>query len=103
MYTIFVIDVRTGLTKFRIENHHLWEHEVKGFLTSNYDFIVLNQEGLSFIPLGAQEKRAIHAVEGVKRMVHSLQSCNYLKIEDSNHIYFEKPRKTERRIVSIQD
>ena len=71
-YIMFIIDHATGLTKFRFEHNHLWEHQVKGFLTSFNDFIILNDEGLSFIPLGTYEKRTIQALEGSERMVHSL-------------------------------
>ena len=99
-YILFMIDLATGLTKFRFEHNHLWENQVKGFLTSFNDFIILNDEGLSFIPLGTYDKRTITPLEGAERMVHSLQSCNYLKVEDSNFIYFEA-QNGDKRIVSI--
>lgn len=33
IFSILVIDVKTGVTKFRFENAHMWENTVKGFLT----------------------------------------------------------------------
>ena len=37
-------------------------------------------------------------------MVHSLESCNYLKIEDSNHLKFLRPKNGEsERLVQIQE
>ena len=37
-------------------------------------------------------------------MVHSLMSCNYLKIEESNHIYVERTMPdTNQRVINIQE
>lgn len=96
LYTVFVIEIDTGHIKFKHENSQLWESPVKGFLNSNtHDFIILNKEGTSFIPLGNVEKKSILNPDGVKRMVHSLGSCDYLKIGDSNHVKFSKPKMGE--------
>lgn len=76
---------------------------MKGFLNScSHDFIILNKDGTSFLPLGNREKKAIYNPDGVKRIVHSLESCNYLKIEDSNHLKFLRPKNGEsERLVQI--
>ena len=72
-------------------------------MNSSDDFLVLNKEGLSFIPLGNTEKRRIQVADGIDRMVHSLASCNYLKIEDTNYIHFIRPKgNSERRHVGIE-
>ena len=103
LYTIFVIDLETSQVRFRFETNHLWEHEAKGFITSFNDFIILNHEGLAFIPLGIYEKRSIKPEEGAERMVHSLTSCQYLRVEESNFLYFSKPTSGDCRIMKIQD
>ena len=72
-YSVFVIDIDSGRIKFKHESYQLWESPVIGFLNSfSNDFVILNKEGTSFIPLGNQEKRAIFNPDGTERMVHSL-------------------------------
>jgi hypothetical protein len=62
----------------------------------------LNKEGTSFLPLGKKEKRAIHNPSGTERMVHSLPSCDYLKIDPSNMLSFERPKQgSNNRTVKI--
>lgn len=37
-------------------------------------------------------------------MVHSLKSCNYLKIEETNHIFVERPKPdSDVRVINIQE
>ena len=104
LFSAIVLDMKTGMIKFRYESYQLWESPVTGFLNSQNDFVVLNREGLSFLPLGNQENRAFCNSDGVNRMVHSLQSCNYLKIEDSNHLLFERPKNgNTNRLIHIQE
>jgi len=44
---------------------------------------------MSFVKLGHREiKREIGNVDGIKRIIHSIGSANYLKIEDTNTISF---------------
>jgi len=76
-----------------------------GFLnTQSHDFIILNKDGTSFLPLGLREKTSIDNDDGIRRMVHSLESCNYLKIENSNHLKFMNAKNGETdRIVMIQE
>lgn len=61
-------------------------------MNKSHDFIILNKAGLSFIPLGNQQKKIIKNPDGSDRMVHSLESLSYLKIEDSNHIKITRPQ-----------
>ena len=76
-----------------------------GFLnTFSNDFIVLNKGGTSFIPLGTQEKRAIFNPDGTERMVHSLRSCEYLRIEPSNLMQFDRPNQDQQnRTICVQE
>lgn len=104
-YTVFVIDIDSGRLKFKHENYQLWESPVIGFLnTFSNDYVILNKEGTSFVPLGKQEKRAIDNPDGTERMVHSLPSCCYLEIDDSNFLSFERPNQGSlNRLVKIQE
>jgi len=104
-YTVFVVDIESSRIQFRHDNYQLWESPVLGFL-NNYqnDFIILNKEGTSFLPLGTVEKRAIYNPDGTERMVHSLTSCDYLKISESNLLTFERPKQdSNNRKVKIQE
>lgn len=84
--------------------YQLWESPIKGFMNKSCDYIILNKEGLSFIPLGNQQKKMIANPDGCDRMVHSLESCSYLKIEDTNHIQITRPRHNKKtRDICIKE
>jgi len=68
----------------------LWESEVRGFLISGKkDFCVLSKAGLNTIALGAIDKREVFDENNNERMVHSLESVNFLKVASDNYILFE--------------
>jgi hypothetical protein len=68
----------------------LWESEVRGFLISGKkDFCILSKSGLNIIALGAIDKREIFDENNAERMVHSLESVNFLKVAHDNYILFE--------------
>jgi len=52
------------------------------------------------LSLGTAEKRAIVDNNGIDRMLHSLESCNYLKVDPNNHLVFECA-KQDKKIISI--
>ena len=54
----------------------------------NLDFVTLNREGINIIALGSVEKREIMDADGQERMLHSLQSVNYLKVDPENYLLF---------------
>lgn len=87
-YNVFVIDLKTSLIKYWNESFQLWESPVKGFLLSTNDFMILSKDGMNLLAIGHKESRIVTDKDGKKRMIHSLGSCNYLKIEDSNHLLF---------------
>lgn len=91
-YTVFIVNIETGRISYKHDCYQLWERPVFGFLnTFSNDFVILNKYGTSFIPLGNQERRAIYNPDGTERMVHSLRSCDYLKLEPNNILTFERP------------
>jgi len=42
---------------------------------------LINRDGISVIALGEKEKRELRDAEGNDRMIHSLSSMNYLKVD----------------------
>lgn len=90
-YTIMVIDRDSCKVLYRHINYQLWESPVSGFLcTFNNDFVILNKDGMSFAKLGSKElKKKLHRSEGIKKIIHSVGSANYLKIEETNTISFQ--------------
>ena len=74
---------------FRHESFQLWESQISGILThKNNDFIKVNRDGIAIIALGAIEKRKLRDAEGAERMIHSLESMNYLKVDPGNFLLF---------------
>ena len=56
---------------------------------------------MSILSLGSIEKRHLVDNKGVDRMLHSLESVNFLKVDKGNYIVFECANGDERQI-SIQ-
>jgi hypothetical protein len=61
---------------------------VKGFLLRTNDFIILSKDGINLLSLGQGAPKTVKDDKGAERKIHSLGSCNYLKIEPSNHLLF---------------
>ena len=98
-YNVFVIDLNNAkLIKYWHEGYQLWESPVKGFLLGTNDFLILSKDGQNLIALGEKKKRPIKDKDGLDRLVHSVGSCNYLKIEPTNHIMFRMQFYDDRRI-----
>lgn len=50
-------------------------------LHRNKDYIMLNNDGLSLIGLGTEEKKNILDDQGNSKMIHALESISFLKLE----------------------
>ena len=104
-YNVIVFDVSTdenSVIAYRHESFQLWESEICGLLLSGTnDFLILNKDGMNVIALGSTNKRTV--VDNMKqvRMLHSLDSFTYLKIDPGNYIVFECA-KMDKRVISIQ-
>lgn len=59
----------------------------------------MNRDGISVISLGSDGKRIITASNGQEKMIHPLESTNYLKVEHDNYIRFEF--SGENKIIHI--
>jgi len=55
-------------------------------LHRNKDYIMLNNDGLSIIGLGTEEKRDVQDDQNNSKMIHSLESISFLKLEPQNFI-----------------
>lgn len=54
------------------------------------DYISLSKDGLSILGLDSKNQmKYLTDNHGTRYLVHSLASCNYLKIDTQNHILFE--------------
>jgi hypothetical protein len=51
------------------------------------------------ISLGSEGKRSIKAHNGQEKMIHPLESTNYLKVEKDNYIQFDFAG--ERKIIKV--
>jgi histidinol-phosphate/aromatic aminotransferase/cobyric acid decarboxylase-like protein len=69
-------------------------------LSDKKDYVALSKAGLNIIALGAIDKREAKDEKGGERMVHSLESVNYLKVNKGNFVLFECA--DEDRVISIQ-
>ena len=64
--------------------------------TTNQDFVIVNRDGINVIALGDLEKSHIKDAEGNSRMIHSLMSMNYLKVNPSNFLLFACAKADQR-------
>ena len=69
-------------------------------LSDKKDFIALNKTGLNIIALGAIDKREVLDTNGSERMIHSLESVNYLKVNKGNFVLFSCA--DEDRVIAIE-
>ena len=74
---------------YRHESFQLWESEINGTLLHNTnDFITVNRDGINVFALGSTQKRPIIDANGDARMINSLESMNYLKLDPINVLVF---------------
>lgn len=103
-YNVIVMDISVNDEQtmiFRHESFQLWESECMGLLLGrNKDYITVNKQGMQVLSLGSTERRAIKDSQGFDRMIHSLESVNFLKLDSNNYVLFECA-KPEARIISI--
>ena len=63
---------------------------------------MLCKDGINVINLGNTLKKEVSDQMGNTRIMHSLGSCNYLRLEKKNHIHF-KCQFYDNRRVCIKD
>ena len=72
-------------------------------LSKHKDFVSLNRDGINLVALGSTEKRLLVDQEGNERIIHSLESCNYLKVDHTNYIMFACAKYNDRQIQVQQE
>lgn len=102
IFTIMVLDIDLNAKRsliFRHESFQLWESEVKGImLESSKDFISVNKDGINVVALGSTAHRPVTDSQGIDRMLHSLESMIFLKVDPDNHINFASQNMLKREI-----
>jgi hypothetical protein len=101
------MDITTDESKtlmYRHESYQLWESDIQGILLQhNCDFISVNRDGIHVISLGSEHNRHLVDGTGRDRMLHSLESVSYLKVDDSNYINFATQNMQKREIHIMQE
>ena len=89
-YTINVINLNNGLLMFKMETFCLWETGIMSFLNdSTHDYITLTDTGMKITGLRWDlNTKSVRDNENRKLKLHSLSSCKYLMLDESNHILF---------------
>jgi hypothetical protein len=93
-YNIVVIDLAKDGEKMgtlqRFESFQLWESKCSSILLHNNEFyITFSNRGMNVVALGASEKYKLKDCNGDNRMIHSLESLSFLKLEPINFINFK--------------
>tara|TARA_B110000285_G_C15111781_1_gene611561 strand:+ start:2008 stop:2211 length:204 start_codon:yes stop_codon:yes gene_type:complete len=67
-------------------------------LQGTNDFIAANRDGICVFALGSEQKRPIKDVNGDMRMLNSLESMNYLKLDPTNVLVFANQNMAKREV-----
>lgn len=103
-YNIVSVDLGLNRVVYRHESFQLWESESKGiFISKNKDFLKLNKYGLQVMSLGGKEKRKLYDHYNNLKVLISLDSYDYLKLEQDNHILFDGTREDYETITINQE
>ena len=98
-FNVFCIDIMDNyLIRYWYEGYQLWESPIRGFLLSNNDFLMLSKDGINLVALGHKPIKLVQDKDSQKRLMHSLGSCDYLKIEKTNHLLFACQYYEDRQI-----
>ena len=86
---------------FRHESFCLWESVISGFLNgATNDYISLDQNGLGVMSLSQKFlTKQVEAQHGQRAIVHSMQTCQYFKLNEKNHLLFKCSSPSERLIM----
>ena len=102
IYTVQVVDIsrETPWQLYKHESFQLWESQITAFfINRNKEYIMMNRDGISVISLGSEGKRIITGSNGQEKIIHPLESTNYLKVEHDNYIRFEF--SGEKKVIHI--
>ena len=98
-FNVFCFDLdRDFLIRYWYEGYQLWESPIRGFLLKSNDFLMLSKDGINLIALGDKDAKMVRDKDRQKRLMHSLGSCDYLKVESTNHLLFACQYYDDRQI-----
>ena len=53
------------------------------------EYVLINRNGINIISLcNKNHKRSVKSKDGQEKMIHSLESINYLKVDQENYVQF---------------
>jgi hypothetical protein len=84
------------------ESFQLWESKVSGLLLQRTkDYLSFSKAGINVVSLGSCGKKELIDAEGLNKMIHSLDSLSFLKVEPINFLNFYC-QDYNNRVVSIE-
>lgn len=84
------------------ESFQLWESNISGMLlTDSKDFLSFSKAGINILALGQVPKRKLVDNEGQSKVIHSLDSLSFLKVDKTNYMNF-KCQEYSNRVISIE-
>ena len=85
------------------ESFQLWEGSIFGMClqTHNKEYVTMSKSGLNVLALGKVDQRKLSSVDGQAKMIHSLDSLSFLKVDKINFINF-KCQDYNNRIISVE-
>lgn len=87
---------------FRHEAFQLWESKVSGLiLLKNKDYVSFSKSGINVLAMGSTHKKEITDCDGQKKMIHSLDSLSFLKVEPINFLNYQC-QDYNNRVISIE-
>ena len=89
-FFVIVVDLLNEEVVFRHDSFNLWETKIMSFLNdATLDYVSLSERGMGVIGLSTQFlTKRVKDNAGDMHQVHSLASCDYLKLNPRNHILF---------------
>ena len=92
-YNVVVNDLSSSVlsrcTLHRHECFQLWESSVSGILlTQSKNYVTFSKEGMHVIALGNEDKKLLDDQDGNPKILHSLDSLNFLKCDQLNFLNF---------------
>ena len=89
-------------TLFRHEAFQLWETKVTGLiLLKNKDYVSFSKSGINVLAMGRIPKKPILDCEKQQKMIHSLDSLSFLKVEPINFMNYQC-QDYNNRVISIE-
>ena len=86
----------------KYENFQLWESPIKGLLLEkSKNFLSFSKNGINILSLGSIAKQAITECTGHRKILHSLDSLSFLKIDPYNYLNFQC-QDYNNRVISVE-